>query len=169
MAVKPLLAALLALALVGTAHAQWKWKDARGNVQYSDLPPPPGTSEKDILLRPAAAARPTIVVAPPGTGASAAAAPASAPASGPSKAELDAAARQKQDQDQQAGKQKEEERRLAAQRRDNCSRAQANLRELQSGTRVTRTNDRGERVYMDTAQIAGEVGRARDVITSECR
>jgi hypothetical protein len=170
MAVKPLsilVFALAPLAFVTPAHAQWKWKDAKGNVQYSDLPPPLGTPDKDILQRPPSAQRPTIVVGLPGAAASAA--PPPAPASGPSKADQDAAARQKQDQDQQAAKQKEEERRAAAQRRENCTRAQANLRDLQSGTRLTRTNDKGERVFMDDSQIAGEVNRARDLITSECR
>ena len=165
---KPLVFALVLLALAASAEAQWKWRDAKGNVQYSDLPPPPGVPEKDILLRPASAVRPTIIVTPIGVAASAASAPKPA-ASGPTKAELDAAARQKQEQDGQTAKQKEEERRLAEQKRENCSRAQANLRDLQSGTRLTRTNDKGERVYMDEAQIAVEMARARDLITSECR
>lgn len=164
---KPLLIALIGLVLAASAQAQWKWRDARGNVQYSDLPPPPGTPDKDILQRPYAA-KLTIVVAPQGTPASAASAPAPA-ASAPSKAELEAVARQKKEQESEAAKQKEEARKLAEQRRENCTRAQANLRELQSGQRITRTNDKGERVYMEQAQLAAEVSRARDIITSECR
>jgi len=167
MKLKPLLLALLCLAIAGTAQAQWKWRDARGNVQYSDLPPPAGTPDKDILQRPANA-RALVVVAPPGGPASAASAPRPA-ASAPAKAELEAAARQKKEQDGEIARQKEEERRIAAQRRDNCARAQANLRDLQGGGRITRTNEKGERVFMDEAQIAGEIGRARDVITAECR
>ncbi|KQV89100.1 MULTISPECIES: DUF4124 domain-containing protein [unclassified Roseateles] len=158
---------LLCLAAAGAAQAQWKWRDAKGNVQYSDMPPPPGTPDKDILLRPYVA-KPTIVVAPPSTQASAASAPRP-PASAPTKAEQEAAARQKKDQDGETAKQKEEERRVAAQRRENCARAQANLRDLQSGTRLTRTNEKGERVFMDEAQISAEVSRARDTITSECK
>ena len=34
--------ALLLLSLASTAAAQWKWRDANGKVQYSDLPPPAG-------------------------------------------------------------------------------------------------------------------------------
>ena len=167
-ALRQALLALLCLAVAGAAQAQWKWRDAKGNVQYSDLPPPSGTPEKDILQRPTAQARPTIIVAPPGAPASAASAPKPA-ASAPTKAEQEGAARQKQDQDGDIAKKKDEERRTAAQRRENCARAQANLRELQSGTRLTRTNDKGERVFMDEAQIAAEVNRARDLITSECK
>jgi len=166
-ALRPLLAALLCLIVAGTAQAQWKWRDARGNVQYSDLPPPAGTPDKDILQRPAGA-KPLIVVSPPGAPASAASAPRPA-VSAPTKAELEAAARQKKEQDGEAARQKEEERRIAAQRRENCARAQANLRDLQSGQRITRTNEKGERVFMDEAQVNAEVSRARDIITSECK
>ena len=104
----------------------------------------------------------------PGSSASAASAPKPA-ASAPTKAELEAAAKQKQDLDAETAKKKEEERRIAAQRRENCARAQGNLRDLQSGQRLTRTNEKGERIFMDEAQIAAEVNRARDVITSECK
>ncbi|TXI21893.1 MAG: DUF4124 domain-containing protein [Roseateles sp.] len=165
---KALFAALLTCALVGTAHAQWKWRDARGNLQYSDLPPPAGTPEKDILQRPASATR-LIVVAPPGSGASAAASAPARVASGPSKAEQDAAAREQQQQKQQAARQKEEEQRLAAQRRDNCARAQASMRDLQSGIRLTRTNEQGERVFLDDSQRQAELERTRQLLTSECR
>ena len=34
------------------AEAQWKWRDKGGHVQYSDLPPPAGTPDQDILARP---------------------------------------------------------------------------------------------------------------------
>ncbi|WP_163435527.1 DUF4124 domain-containing protein, partial [Escherichia coli] len=57
---KPLLIVIVGLLLAASAQAQWKWRDAKGNVQYSDMPPPPGTPEKDILLRPPAAARPAV-------------------------------------------------------------------------------------------------------------
>ncbi len=165
---KTLLSALIGLVMAASAQAQWKWRDAKGNIQYSDTPPPLSTPDKDILQRPPAPVRPTIVVAPPGSQASAAPAPAST-ASTPSKADLEAAARQKKEQEGEAARQKEEARKFAEQRRENCARAQANLRDLQSGQRLTRTNDNGERVFMNEAQIAYEVGRARDLITSECR
>lgn len=164
---KAFFVAMLCLLSVGAAEAQWKWRDAKGNVQYSDMPPPPGTPDKDVMQRPYAA-KPTIVVGPQGQPASAASAPSPA-ASAPTRAELEAATRQKKEQDSEAAKRKEEERRVAEQRRENCVRAQANLRELQNGQRLTRTNDKGERIYMDQVQIAGEVNRTRDIITSECR
>ena len=166
-AFRPTLLALICLLAAGAAQAQWKWRDAKGNVQYSDMPPPAGVAEKDILQRPPGAPR-LVSVVPVGQPASAASAPRPA-ASAPNKAELDAASRQKQDQDREAARQKEEERRQAEQRRENCGRAQANLRDLQSGQRLTRTNDKGERVFMDDAQRQAEVDRARSLITNECK
>jgi hypothetical protein len=166
---KSLFVALIGLVLAASAQAQWKWKDAQGKVQYSDRPPPAGTPDKDILQRPAAATR-NVVVVPAGQPASAASAPPARPAaSAPTRAEQDAAARQKQEQDREQNKQKEEERRLAAERRENCSRAQAALRDLQSGVRITRTNEQGERVYMEDAQRRAEIERASKVVSSECK
>ena len=57
------------------AEAQWKWRDKGGQIQYSDLPPPSGVAEKDILQRPSTPARKATAAA----GADAASAAASAP------------------------------------------------------------------------------------------
>ncbi|MFG6429527.1 DUF4124 domain-containing protein [Roseateles sp. LYH14W] len=156
---------LIGLVLAASAQAQWKWKDAKGNVQYSDRPPPTGTPDKDILQRPAAPSR-IVGIVPAGQPASAASAPAPRPAASAPGQE---AARQKQEQERDAAKQKEEARRVAEQRRENCTRAQGNLRDLQSGIRITRTNEQGERVFMDDVQRQAEVERARNLITSECK
>ena len=164
---KPLLIALIGLVLAASAQAQWKWRDAKGHVQYSDMPPPPGTPDKDILQRPQAATR-SIVITPAGQPASAASAPQPA-ASAPTKAEQDAAARQKQDQEKLDARRKEDERRAADVKRENCSRAQASMRDLQSGQRITRTNEQGERIFMDDAQRNAEIERVRQVMAESCR
>ncbi len=164
---KPFFIALLGLVLAASAQAQWKWKDAKGHLQYSDRPPPAGTPDKDILQRPPGA---VITVVPLGQAASPASAPAPAQAaSAPTKADQEAAARRKQEQERDAAKQKEEARRVAEQRRENCGRAQSNLRELQSGARVSRTNEAGERTFMDDAQRQAEIDRVRSTMNSECR
>jgi uncharacterized low-complexity protein len=164
------LAAALLLSLAAGAQAQWKWRDGAGKVQYSDLPPPQGTPEKDILQRPPGQRQPIVVrpVGQPVAAPAAASAPA-ATASAPSKAELEQQARQKQEQEQLAKRQKDEERRVAEQRADNCKRATANLRMLEDGIRVSRRTDAGETVYLDEKQRAEEVQRARALIASECR
>src|ERR1017187_325860 len=67
--------ALAALALLALpAQAQWKWRDAAGHVQYSDLPPPSGTPDKDILSRPAVQRRATAATLPASAASAAAAA-----------------------------------------------------------------------------------------------
>lgn len=174
---KPSRAALLAalslalLCMALPAQAQWKWRDASGRVQYSDLPPPQGVPEKDILQRPASARKAPVLVVPYGSAASAAAAAASA-ASGPVRASLkmepDVQARQKAEAEAQA-RQKEEERRIAEQRQQNCKQAQDQLRLLETGVRLRRTNERGESVVLDDAQRAEEAKRSRAVIASDCR
>jgi len=158
---------LLMLCVSLPAQAQWKWRDAAGKIQYSDLPPPSGTPDKDILQRPPGQKLQVIPVLPGGA-ASAASAPAPRP-SGPSKADLDNQARQKQQEQEQAARQKDEERKIALQKRDNCARAQDNLRVLQDGSRLSQLNDKGERVVMDDAQRAAEIQRTQGVIASECR
>ena len=158
---------LLMLCVSLPAQAQWKWRDAAGKIQYSDLPPPNGTPDSNILQRPPGQKLQVIPVLPGGA-ASAASAPAPRP-SGPSKADLDNQARQKQQEQEQAARQKDEERKIALQKRDNCARAQDNLRVLQDGSRLSQLNDKGERVVMDDAQRAAEIQRTQGVIASECR
>ena len=160
--------AVLMLCIALPAQAQWKWKDTAGKVQYSDLPPPNGTPDKDILQRPANQQRQQIVIQPYGASASAASAPAFA-ASGPSKAELEQQAKLKQQEREQLAKLKEEERRVAQQKRENCGRAQENLKLIESGVRLNRPNERGEMAVLDDRQRNEELQRTRAVIASECK
>ncbi len=142
------------------AAAQWKWRDAAGRVQYSDLPPPAGTPDANILQRPApTAARP--------------APSASTAASGPSPApkigdpELDA--RRKKTEQEEAEKKKAEEDRVAVAKVDNCSRARLQLKALDDGQRMSRINAKGEREYLDDKGRAEEAQRARNVIATDCK
>lgn len=169
----------LNVVLVPTASAQWKWRDAQGMVQYSDRPPPNGTPDKDILTRPpgnaAASAR---AGAKPAAPASAAASAVAAPvASGPAASaaavadrsgEATAAAR-KREADAAEAKRKADEDKQAQQRVENCRRARDYVRTLESGMRVARVNDKGDREYIDDAQRAVELQRSREIVTSECR
>lgn len=160
---------LLALLAAAPAQAQWKWRDANGVTQYSDLPPPQGTPEKDILQRPMSAQRKAVVVQPVGAAASAAAAAASAASPKPAASRPDAAELKRQEEERQArAKDEQEKQRLAEQRRENCARAQENLRTLQSGTRITKVNEQGQRVFLDEGQLGAETARVRQLIASEC-
>ena len=158
------LAAILGLTLALPAAAQWKWRDQRGQTQYSDLPPPPGVPEKDILQRPSASgARRALVVNAPASAASAAPL-AAARASDP---ELEA--RRKKVEQDVADKTKAEQARLATARADNCARAQEQLRTIDSGLRMARVNAKGEREVLDDGARAAEAQRMRAMIASECK
>jgi hypothetical protein len=164
---RTLLAALL-LSAAGGAFAQWKWRDASGKTQYSDIPPPAGIPEKDILQRPPGQ-RGHVVVRSLDAAASAPRQPASAASAGPSKAEQEQQAKQKAEQEQLAKKQKDEERKLAEQRADNCKRATSSLRSLEDGVRISRRNEAGETVFLDDKQRADEIQRTRAIVSSDCR
>lgn len=143
------------------AAAQWKWKDASGRITVSDLPPPRDVPPQNILQRPELRqAAPT----PAASAASSAAAPTPQPAVDRElQARRDAAARE------QGAREKAEAARLAEQRAQNCRNARTHLAALDSGQRIARFNDKGEREILDDAQRAAEAQRAREVIASDCR
>lgn len=159
------LAVLLGLTLAGPAAAQWKWRGTNGQIQYSDLPPPSGVSEKDILQRPNASNIPR--TAP--LGVAAAASGASAPLLAPAGKEPELEAKRKQAEKEKADKAKAEEQKLALMKAENCNRARDHARSLESGMRMARVNDKGEREIIDDAARAAEIRRAREVIASDCK
>ena len=168
-----LLVAVAASIVALPSEAQWKWRDKSGHVQYSDLPPPAGTSDQDILARPSPSARrsapTTTAAAAPQIGA--ASAPGAAGASAPrSAADAELEAKRKKAEADAAAKAKADQERIAALRADNCSRAKAQLTTLESGIRLAQTNPKtGEREFLDDKQRADEVRRTRDVISENCR
>jgi hypothetical protein len=158
-----LLALTLALA-AGAAHAQaiWKWRDKDGRVQVSDRPPPMEVPEKDILQRPHGARSPAAAASD--------VQPAAAPASGvdpaleakKNKALADQAAADKAKKD--AEKAKQDHAKL-----ENCQRARNQLAALESGQRIGRMNDKGEREVLDDAGRAAEIARTRQIADANCQ
>jgi len=158
-------AAVLGALLAAPAHAQWKWRDKSGQVQYSDLPPPAGIADNDILQRPNSALRRAPAAAPIAPASAASGAPTLAPKG--TEPELEAK-RHKAEQEE-AAKKKAEADKIAAAKADNCNRAKAQMRTLDSGIRIARTNDKGEREILDDAARAEESKRAREIVASECK
>ena len=157
---RPILMALLLLtAALPVAQAQWKWRDSTGQITASDLPPPRDIPDKDVLQRPDPAAR-----KPPAS----ASAPAAA-ASGRAAVDPELEARRRAAEQERAAKLKSDEAEAARVRADNCQRARSQLAALQSGQRITRVNDKGEREFLDDKSIADETRRTREVIGKECR
>jgi len=161
-----LLALLVASLLALPAQAQWKWKDKGGHVQYSDLPPPSGTADQDILMRPSVRRTTTSVVAP----ASAASVVAAASAPAPRSSDPELEARRKKAEDDAAAKNKAEADRVAKARAENCTRAKQQLATLESGIRLVQANAKtGEREFPDDKQRADQMKTTKDVIASDCK
>jgi len=164
--IRPALRLLLAgtvLALAATAaQAQWKWRDKTGQVNASDRPPPMDVPEKDILARPTPEPIRRVAAAAPAASA-ASAAPAKTPL------EREAESRKRQAEQEQAAKAKAEEEKLSAQRGENCRRARGHLSALESGQRIARTNEKGEREVLDDRGRADEMRQAREVIAADCK
>ncbi len=164
-----MLAATLLAAAALPAHAQWKWRDKAGQITASDLPPPRDVAEKDILQRPDANARRAPAAAGPSAVAGATTA-ASAPGAAPAPAvDKDLEARKRAAEQEQQSRSKADDERQKAQRTDNCRRAGSQLTALESGQRMARMNDKGEREVIDDKTRADEMRRTREVIATDCK
>ena len=137
---------IFGLALAGTAGAQYKWVDKNGKVQYGDTPPP-GVNASTVR--------------PPSPGAAADKAPLT-------NAEKDADFRKRQmdgDAERQKQAQSEQEAKV---KRENGAQAKEAVRTLEAGGRVARVDEKGERYFLDDAQIAQEAARARQAAQQWC-
>lgn len=141
----------------GAAAAQYKWTDRDGRVQYGDAPPA------------------GVNAAPMRRGA-ASALPQQAEASdkkddakkGPlTTAEQDAEFRKRQQNAEKDRQKQAKSEREAADKLENCSRARDSVRTLESG-RVTRTDSKGERYFLDDNQLAQETVKARQDVKDWC-
>jgi hypothetical protein len=160
---------LIGLALLGMlaapAAAQWMWRDAGGQVTASDRPPPKDIPQKDILQRPENFQRRAPAPAP---AASAASAGASATTT-KTALESEVEARKRAGEQENAAKARADAERVAQQRAENCRRARGHVAALESGQRMARTNDKGEREVLDDKGRAEEMRAAREVMASDCR
>lgn len=159
-------ATAILLTLPHAAMAQWKWRDANGVTQYTDRPPPPGTPDSHILQRPANARMPKVVSASAPVAASA---PDTKDGTAAKSGDPELEAKRKKAEEQKAAERKAEEDKQAKVRSENCDRARGYERSLQSGQRIVRTNEKGEREVLDDAGRAEEMQRTREVIDSNCR
>ncbi len=149
------------------AQGQWKWRDANGKVQYSDRPPPQGTPEKDILARPLGARKPLQIV-PFGVKASepSASIPGDAASAAAAKREADAKVRAAKEGE---ARMKAVEKRNAEIRAENCANAKQQLATLESGARLSKVTESGERVLLDDAARAAEIQQMKAIIASDCK
>ncbi len=160
------------LAACGTVSAQYQWVGQDGRKIYSDRPPPADVPQQNILKQPRGAS----TTAHRASSASAPASgtpglPASAPITAASVAGADKALEEKKKQAEaaEAAKKNEEDKKVAARRAENCKRALAAKAGLDSGVRIARMNDKGEREILDDTGRKAEQERTQSIIQSECQ
>jgi type IV secretory pathway VirB10-like protein len=187
---RPVRLILLAAALVlpAAAFAQWQWVDKSGRKVFSDQPPPADIPAANIIKGPGMPRGGAPNAAIPATpGQTAAAVPAAAPTPAPAGAApapvaaaqpaapklptRDSALEEKKKQAEaaEAEKKKKLEEEQQALRADNCKRAKQSKAMFDSGVRVARTNEKGEREIMDDNQRAAEVKRLEGIIAKDCK
>ncbi|QTD43671.1 DUF4124 domain-containing protein [Ottowia testudinis] len=167
----------LTFAATFAAHAQYQWVDKDGRRVFSDRPPPAEVPAKNVMSQPrgsnAAVVRstPAAAASEPAAGeASVAARPAGA-ASGAPGAGVDKALEEKKKKAEaaEAAQKKAEEQKIAAAKAENCKRAMNAKASIDSGMRMARVNDKGEREVLDDAQRAAELKRVNGIIASDCK
>jgi ubiquitin len=161
--------ALACGALPRAASAQWQWVDKDGRKVFSDKAPPPEVPAKNIVRQPGMRA-PVAAADTPAVAASAAPAKTAA-ASAPKLTGKDSALEEKRKQAAVAEqeKKKAQERENAEGGAENCKRAREAKATIDSGVRLARVNDKGEREIMDDAARSAEVQRLQAVITRDCK
>lgn len=147
---------LIAAALfAATAFAQtYKWVDQQGKVRYGDVPPP---GVQATPLRPV----------PSTPSAPAATAPAAAKDGAKALTPEQAFRKRQEDAEKEREKQAKSDQE-AQMKRENCSRSQDALRTLESGQRISRTDSKGERYFLDESQVAQETAKARQSVQHWC-
>lgn len=143
-------AALIGFLLIANAHAQvYQWRDGGGRLVYGDQPPP-GVEATVLRSHPASGTR----GAPPARQAE-----RPAPASTEDTPEISAAERSAI---AERTRQQEEAREKA------CQEARNYLAALESGQRVARFNEKGEREFLDEAARLEQIERTRATLRQNC-
>jgi len=156
------LAALLAAA-AGASAQQYKWVDRNGRIQYGDMPPP-GVQAMP-LRTPSGRAAP-----PPATEEDEAKDEAKSEAKkGPlTPAEQEAEFRKRRDEAEKQRLKQAQAAEESSARKENCAVARNQLRTMESGQRIARTDARGERYFLEDAQVAQEAAKARQAVQQWC-
>jgi len=139
----------LILLLPLLAHAEIvKWVDDKGEVHYSDQPPATAKAPKSLNIK----NQPS----------------SSAPAQ-KSLADQELEFRKRQMEAADADKKAAEEKQQAEIAKQNCASARANLKMLQDGVRMTKYNEKGERVFLDDAERAKATAEAQRAVSDWCK
>lgn len=153
-------AVLIGGLMVAAAHAQvYQWRDGSGRLVYGDQPPP-GVNATIVRGHPSAASR----AASSGEAETdeSAAEPVSEVTSVDPPADQDAVSRAEREAIEQRTREQEENRARA------CQETRNYLTALESGQRVARFNDKGEREFLDDKARLQTIERTRATLRDNC-
>jgi hypothetical protein len=147
-----------ALALTSLlAHAQYSWIDDKGSRVFSDRPPPPGTPPARILKTPRGFEPQTQAPAPE-----------AAPAAVGTMADKELEFRKRSAQREADDKKAAQDASTKAAKAENCDAAREAERSMSSGMRISRVDEKGEKVFLTDEERGQRLERARKLLAS-CR
>lgn len=158
--IKPVSVAIACVATFFAVQTQAqvnKCVDASGKTFYTQTPCPSSTKSSTVR-----AASP----APPAPAAASGAAKSAAPKTA-AEQELDYRKRRTEQADN--AKKEQEKADQGKQREENCKQARGNLVSIDSGGRQSRINEKGERYFLEDAQVAQERSRASASVEQWCK
>lgn len=145
---------MLALATVAQAGVT-RWVDADGKVHYSDKPPPPtAKSQKNLDLKNSPALP---IAAPDSKGGE------------KSLAEKDLESRKRRVQAEEAAAKQTRDQEEAKSRKANCEQALNQLKALQEGQRISKFDEKGERVFLEDNDRALAIEETKKSADSWCK
>jgi Skp family chaperone for outer membrane proteins len=158
------LAAAALAALPAAAQQLYKYVGPDGKVQYSDRPPPGGQKAEKITGS-------RVSSIGPGSGTAAAAASGDAAKSSAPKtaAEQEQAFRQRKAEAEEKAKKGEKVAQEQQQQAEACANARRDLSGVQSGQRVARLNEAGERIFLDDSGVQNEIARLQRDVAANCK
>ena len=162
------LGAALIAALPAAAQQLYKYVGPDGKVQYSDRPPTDGRKAEKVTNSRISSA------GAGGAGAATGAAASDAPKSGASSAprtaaEQEQAFRKRRMESEEKSRKDEKLAQDQQHQSEACANARRDLSAAQSGQRMARFNDAGERIFLDDAGVQGEVSRLQRDIAATCK
>lgn len=145
---------MLALATAAQAGVS-RWVDAEGKVHYSDQPPPATAKSQKTLDLKAGPALPKS--APDSKGAE------------KSLAEKNLESRKRRVQAEEAAAKQAKDQEEAKNRKANCEHATNQLRAMQEGQRISKFDEKGERVFLEDKDRASAIEEAKKSADSWCK
>lgn len=157
----PAVAAALLLVAPAAAQQMYKYIGPDGRVQYSDRPPLSGQKVEKITGSRISSVGPGGAI-----GAGSDGARTNAPKT---PAEQEQAFRQRRVEAEEKAKKEEKLAQETRAKEESCAGARRELAGLQSGGRVARLNEQGERIFLEDDQIQQEIARIQREIAVGCK